>query len=62
MDDLRKTGRVQAIGLGVNENEVCLDALGIGNWDVFLLAGRYTLLEQSPLEALFPACQMREPQ
>jgi D-threo-aldose 1-dehydrogenase len=33
-----------------------MDALGIGNWDVFLLAGRYTLLEQTPLEALFPAC------
>ncbi|MEL6463734.1 MAG: aldo/keto reductase [Pseudomonadota bacterium] len=56
MDELRKSGRVKAIGLGVNENQVCLDALGIGDWDVFLLAGRYTLLEQTALDDLFPAC------
>ena len=57
MDELRKAGQVKAIGLGVNENEVCLDALDVGDWDVFLLAGRYTLLEQTPLEELFPACR-----
>ena len=57
MDELRKAGAVKAIGLGVNENQVCLDALGIGEWDVFLLAGRYTLLEQTALDALFPACR-----
>ena len=56
MAELRADGRVQAIGLGVNENQVCLDALNIGQWDVFLLAGRYTLLEQTPLDELFPAC------
>jgi D-threo-aldose 1-dehydrogenase len=58
MTELRAEGRVQAIGLGVNENQVCLDALCIGQWDVFLLAGRYTLLEQTPLDALFPACEI----
>ncbi|MGX9856403.1 aldo/keto reductase [Limimaricola variabilis] len=57
MDELRRSGHVKAIGLGVNENQVCIDALGIGDWDVFLLAGRYTLLEQSPLDTLFPACR-----
>ena len=56
MDELRRAGLVKAIGLGVNENAVCMDALGIGDWDVFLLAGRYTLLEQTPLDALFAAC------
>ena len=56
MNELRKAGLVKAIGLGVNENQVCEDALGIGDWDVFLLAGRYTLLEQTPLDTLFPAC------
>ncbi len=56
LDELRSSGRVSAIGLGVNENEVCLSALDIGQWDVFLLAGRYTLLEQTALDALFPAC------
>jgi D-threo-aldose 1-dehydrogenase len=57
MDELRKSGQIKAIGLGVNENQICMDALGIGDWDVFLLAGRYTLLEQTPLDALFPACR-----
>ncbi|MCV6593496.1 MAG: aldo/keto reductase [Silicimonas sp.] len=56
LDELRASGQVKAIGLGVNENAVCEAALGIGQWDVFLLAGRYTLLEQTPLETLFPAC------
>ena len=56
MDELRSSRQVRAIGLGVNENAVCMDALGIGDWDVFLLAGRYTLLEQTPLNDLFPAC------
>ena len=51
------SNEVKAIGLGVNETQVCEDALNIGQWDVFLLAGRYTLLEQSPLERLFPACK-----
>lgn len=57
MDELRSAGLVKAIGLGVNENQVCLDALDIGDWDAFLLAGRYTLLEQTSLETLFPACR-----
>ncbi|MBD3678832.1 MAG: aldo/keto reductase [Rhodobacteraceae bacterium] len=57
MDELRRNGLVKAIGLGVNENEVCHDALSIGEWDVFLLAGRYTLLEQTPIKTLFPACE-----
>jgi D-threo-aldose 1-dehydrogenase len=57
MEELRSSGQVSAIGLGVNENEICRRALDIGQWDVFLLAGRYTLLEQTPLDDLFPACQ-----
>ena len=55
MAELRAEGRVQAIGLRVNENVVCLDALGIDQWDVFLLAERYTLIEHRPLDKLFPA-------
>ena len=57
MDELRNAGLIKAIGLGVNENKVCLDALAIGDWDVFLLAGRYTLLEQTAIGTLFPACR-----
>ena len=47
---------VGAIGLGVNEAAACRDALVDGDFDVFLLAGRYTLLEQEPLDGLLPQC------
>lgn len=56
LDELRSNGDIKAIGLGVNESEVCLEAMNHGHWDAFLLAGRYTLLEQGPLDELFPAC------
>jgi D-threo-aldose 1-dehydrogenase len=59
LDELRRAGQIRAIGLGVNEVEVCELALGHGDFDCFLLAGRYTLLEQGGLEVLFPACQKR---
>ncbi|HEV8680867.1 MAG TPA: aldo/keto reductase [Stellaceae bacterium] len=56
LDELRRSGAVQAIGIGVNEREVLLEALEWGQWDAFLLAGRYTLLEQAPLDDLLPKC------
>ncbi len=56
LDELRSGGVVGAIGIGVNEREVLLEALEWGAWDAFLLAGRYTLLEQAPLDDLLPRC------
>ena len=56
LDELRRFGAVQAIGIGVNEREVLLEAMEWGAWDAFLLAGRYTLLEQAPLDDLLPKC------
>jgi D-threo-aldose 1-dehydrogenase len=57
LEELRAAGTVRAIGIGVNEREVLLEALEWGDWDVFLLAGRYTLLEQAPLDDLLPKCE-----
>jgi len=57
LDELRRNGDVKAIGLGVNEKEVCIEAMNNGHWDTFLLAGRYTLLEQGPLDDLLPECE-----
>lgn len=57
LSELRASGLVSAIGIGVNECEVCLEVLDYGDWDCFLLAGRYTLLEQPALDLLFPACE-----
>ncbi len=56
LDALRASGAVSAIGLGVNEWQPCARMLELADPDLFLLAGRYTLLEQAPLEALFPQC------
>jgi D-threo-aldose 1-dehydrogenase len=55
MAELRAAGEVKAIGIGVNEAKPIADALAYGQWDCFLLAGRYTLLEQAPLVDLLPA-------
>ena len=57
--ELKDAGVVSAIGLGVNEWEVLMDAFGIGDWDVFLLAGRYTLLEQTSLDPFLTTCVKR---
>jgi D-threo-aldose 1-dehydrogenase len=59
LDEMRRTGVVSAIGLGVNEKAVLIEAMGFGDWDAFLLAGRYTLLEQAPLDDLLPMCVQR---
>src|SRR5437764_5451083 len=56
LQELKGSGTVQAIGIGVNEREVLLEAMEWGQWDGFLLAGRYTLLEQAPLDDLLPKC------
>jgi D-threo-aldose 1-dehydrogenase len=56
---LKSDGTASAIGIGVNEKAVLIDALGFADWDVFLLAGRYTLLEQGPLDDLLPMCVTR---
>lgn len=57
--ELRESGTIKAIGLGVNEWPVLMDALALGDWDAFLLAGRYTLLEQGALAPLLSTCVER---
>ncbi|MDM3872118.1 aldo/keto reductase [Porticoccus sp. W117] len=59
MAKLRDQGLIKAIGLGVNEYQVCEQALEYGDWDCFLLAGRYTLLEQESLNTFLPKCKQR---
>jgi D-threo-aldose 1-dehydrogenase len=58
--ELRDGGTISAIGLGVNEWEVLMDAFRLGDWDVFLLAGRYTLLEQTSLTPFLSTCIERK--
>ncbi|SFD09595.1 aldo/keto reductase [Massilia yuzhufengensis] len=56
---MREEGIIQGWGLGVNTVEPCLRALQQSDPDIFLLAGRYTLMETTPLERLFPLCAER---
>jgi D-threo-aldose 1-dehydrogenase len=56
---LRDEGVISAFGAGVNEWEVCETLARRGAFDLFLLAGRYTLLEQESLETLLPLCEQR---
>ena len=57
---LRDEGVVKAIGAGVNEWEVAETLARSGDFDLFLLAGRYTLLEQKALDSFLPLCVERK--
>ncbi|MCG2629705.1 aldo/keto reductase [Bradyrhizobium sp. WYCCWR 13023] len=53
---LRDDGTVKAIGSGMNQCEMLTRFAEAVPVDCFLLAGRYTLLDQGALDALFPVC------
>jgi D-threo-aldose 1-dehydrogenase len=59
MDELKRSGAIDAIGIGVNEVEVCLYLLERVELDVILLAGRYTLLDRRAAGELLPLCAER---
>lgn len=56
---LREQGAIAAFGAGVNEWQVCETMARAGDFDLFLLAGRYTLLEQEALDSFLPLCTAR---
>jgi D-threo-aldose 1-dehydrogenase len=56
LGELRASGQVRAIGLGVNEAQIVSDAMQEFDLDCTLLAGRYTLLEQATLTPLLETC------
>lgn len=56
---LRTEGTVKAIGAGMNQSEMLVRFAEAVPVDCFLLAGRYTLLDQGALDALFPVCQAK---
>jgi D-threo-aldose 1-dehydrogenase len=57
LDELRRSGVVRAIGVGINEVAPCVRFAKEAAFDCFLLAGRYTLLEQNGLNDLFPLAE-----
>ena len=54
--ELRSQGVIRAIGAGMNQWEALARFAREGDFDCFLLAGRYTLLDQSALAELLPLC------
>jgi D-threo-aldose 1-dehydrogenase len=57
LESLKQQGKIGAYGLGVNENEVCVEVLKQHPLDVILLAGRWTLLDRTAEEELIPLCR-----
>lgn len=57
LDKLRSAGAVKAIGVGVNEADMCERFARAGDFDAMLLAGRYSLLEQPALASFMPLAQ-----
>ena len=60
METMRREGLIGAVGLGVNEWPVILDAMQHIDLDCSLLAGRYTLLEQASLSPFLDECVKRQ--
>jgi D-threo-aldose 1-dehydrogenase len=56
---LKREGAIQGYGLGVNDVAICREVLRHADLDVILLAGRYTLADQSALPDLLPECERR---
>jgi D-threo-aldose 1-dehydrogenase len=59
LTDLRDQGVIAGFGAGVNEWQPCQWLTERGDFDIFLLAGRYTLLEQDALETFLPMATAR---
>jgi D-threo-aldose 1-dehydrogenase len=59
LHELRDQGVIAAFGAGINEWQVAETIARAGDFDLFLLAGRYTLLEQEALESFLPLCVER---
>ncbi len=55
--DLRSQGVIKAIGCGMNQWQMLQKFAQEGDFDCFLLAGRYTLLEQEAQKTFLPLCQ-----
>ncbi len=57
--ELRAQGRIGAVSAGMNQSAMLTEFARTGDFDCFLLAGRYTLLDQSGLADLLPECSAR---
>jgi D-threo-aldose 1-dehydrogenase len=56
---MRDEGTIRAVGVGMNQSSMLARFAREGDFDVFLVAGRYTLLDQDALSELLPLCMER---
>ncbi len=54
---LREQGLISGVSAGMNQWEMLAEFARDGDFDCFLLAGRYSLLEQESLDELLPLCE-----
>jgi len=59
LSDLRAQGIIKAFGVGVNDWSILQRFAADGDFDCFMLAGRYTLLDHSALDSFMPDCERR---
>ena len=59
LHDLRAQGVIKAFGVGVNDWSILMRFASDGDFDCFMLAGRYTLLDHSALDTFMPDCLRR---
>lgn len=60
LEELKRHGLISAVGAGINELGMIPRFLDLVNLDFFLVALRYTLLEQEVLTAEFPLCEKHD--
>jgi D-threo-aldose 1-dehydrogenase len=60
LEDLRRQGVIGGIGAGMNDVEASIKLMKAADLDCLMLAGRYTLLEQEPLDDLLPLARERD--
>ena len=59
LSDLRAAGVIKAFGVGVNDWSILLRFAADGDFDCFMLAGRYTLLDHTALDTFMPEMERR---
>jgi len=59
LEQLRASGAVDGIGVAMSDPDSLLTFADRGDYDCFMLGGRYTLLEQPALNRLLPAAEAR---
>ena len=57
LDKLKTENVIKLVGLGENDFHVCNASLDYYNFDLFLIAGRYTIFEQTISEEFFGKCE-----